>query len=298
MVRLVKITEETDSDEYEYGYGTQDNTYIDVQNNEGSLDILPVEPTRLLSDFLDDKNVEIVASVSSVTPLSQKTRSNAKKASIFVHIETKILEENENMIRFSDIAELCRFLTEAVEDDCWENGSYGDEDYMEEDEEDYIDEDSDDENESNHEEIMKNRKKKFTEDVIREVKSIDNISKIIVERDYQAWGEFADLVADNDFDLVELAQKVQSSSGAERDKAKKEMLEYIHTPMPFRKGESFGQGVGEVRYAFSDDDDDLENLVKRLCSNYGPAGGVSGSEHYEIDLETGEYSDFGVFGLE
>ena len=133
-VRLVKVQEEADEDEYGYGYGAQDNCYIDVQNAEGSLGILPSDPTWILLDFLDNDKVELVATVADVTPLSQR-RKNAKKALISIHIEAKIVGEDSSILRFSDIADLCKFLTDSIEDGCWDDDEY-DDDYDDEFDED------------------------------------------------------------------------------------------------------------------------------------------------------------------
>ena len=283
VVKLVKVQEETDEDEYDYGYEYQDNTYIDVQNEEGSLGILPNEATWILLDYLDNERLEIIATIAEVIPLS-KRRKNAKKAILSIHIDTKI-EDNPNILKFSNIAELCEFLTDSIDDGCCD---------------DFDDEEEDDDyfemTPSEFKKEFEEEKREFTERVINNVKTIDNISKIEVIREYRAWGEFADLIADNDETLCELAQKVNNASGADKEAAKAEMLKYIHTPNGDR-GMSFGSGFEDFRYLWSDDDAELDALVKRLCSNYGP-GSVEGTEHCEINMETGEYSKYAEFVLE
>lgn len=297
VVRLVKVEEESDEeelDEEEFGYyyRAQDNCYIDVQNKEGSLGILPSDPTRILMDFMDNDKVEIIATVTDVKPLSQRSK-NAKKALISIHIEVKELEEKSSILRFSNIADLCKFLTDSIDDDC------GD------DEDEYYDEEDKDEDKdvwgyrspSKQKAVMDESKASFTKEVIEKVKTIDNISKIVVSRDYYAWGEFADLIADNDNELCALAKKVRSLSGKERETAKAEMLKYIHTPNKERYGGSFGWGFDDFRYLWNDIDAELESLVKRLGSNQGP-GSVRGSEYCEIDMITGEYTKYAEFVLE
>lgn len=76
-VHLVRVQEV--NQEHDCGYDVWDNCYIDIQNEEGSLGILPSYPAWILMDFLDDKNIEIEATVADVTPLSQR-RKNAKRA--------------------------------------------------------------------------------------------------------------------------------------------------------------------------------------------------------------------------
>ena len=302
-VRLVKVQEEADEDEYGYGYGAQDNCYIDVQNAEGSLGILPSDPTWILLDFLDNDKVELVATVADVTPLSQR-RKNAKKALISIHIEAKIVGEDSSILRFSDIADLCKFLTDSIEDGCWDYDEY-DDDYDDEFDEDEEEEEEFDEDDfdfgsmstSAFRKKLEAEKATFTENVIKKVKTIDNISKIVVSRDYSAWGEFADLIADNDETLCELAQKVNNASGAEKEAAKAEMLKYIHTPNGDRgRWMSFGSNFEDFRYLWSDDDAQLDALVERLCSNYGPDS-VEGTEYCEINMETGEYIKYAEFVL-
>lgn len=279
IVRLVK----EEADEY----------YIDVQNAEGSLGILPSDPTWILLDFLDNDKFEIVATVSDVIPLSQR-RKNAKKALISIHIEAKIVDEDSSILRFSDIADLCKFLTDSIDHGCWP-----DDDYDDEDDDDYDDEE--DSGSMSYSAFIKKQeaeKATFTENVIKKVKTIDNISKIVVSRYYDAWGEFADLIADNDEILCELAERVNNASGADKEAAKAEMLKYIHTPNGDRGcGMEFGSDFEDFRYIWWDDDNALDALVERLCSGYGP-GSVEGTEYYEINMETGEYIKHANFVLE
>ena len=59
---------------------------------------------------------------------------------------------------------------------------------------------------------------------------------------------------------------------------------------------SFGSGFEDFRYLWSGDDAQLEALVKRLCSNYGPDL-VEGTEYCEINRETGKYIKSAEFEL-
>ena len=292
-VRLVKIEQDVEEDEYGYGYGygTSDNLTIDIQNENGSLGILPGEAAWIIADFLDNEKVTLIAEVAEVTPLS-KRRKNAKKAFISIHIEAKV-EAGSSPLRFSNIEELCDFLTESIEDDCRDDD---DEDFDPDDE--YVEdfEEWEYRPSSNHKADLEESKKAFSERVIAKVKTIDNISSIVVERNYDAWGEFAVLVADNDAKLGQLAKKVRGSSGEERNKAKQELLEYIHTSDADRGFSGFGTGFDDFRYIWNGDDKALEELVKRLGGNYGPDS-VSGKEHCEIDLKTGKYIKYAEFVL-
>ena len=193
----------------------------------------------------------------------------------------------------STIKELCDFLIEAIEDDSWCDSEGFPIEYDEEYGDEYYDEEL---IEGKRE--LEESKKNFSESVIRNVKSIDNISKIVVERYYWAMGEYSELVADNDEKLCSLAKKFRNSLGDEKEKAKKELLEYIHNPDPdIGKDFNFGSGYGDFRYRWDGNDEDLENLVERLCSNCGPDS-VGGKEHEEINMETGEYIAYAEFYLE
>ena len=106
------------------------------------------------------------------------------------------------------------------------------------------------------------------------------------------------MIADHDERLCELAKKVNDASGAVREAAKAEMLEYIHTSNGRRgDGMPIGNGFDDFRYIWSDDDGELEKLVKRLCSTYAPTG-EEGDECYEINMKTGEYVKYAELRLE
>lgn len=284
IVQLVKV--QTDN-KYIGGYYAEGlNCYIDVRNTDGSLGILPIQLTWILRNYIDYDDVEIVATIADVQPLSQ--RSETEKALVSIHIETKVCREESSIIRFSDIADLCKFLTASI------NYEKPYDEYDEYDEDEYDEDDI----ELSAEEKIEEEKRLYTDQVIRKVKTIDNISKIIVRNRYGAFGESTSLIADHDERLCELAKKVNDASGAVREAAKAEMLEYIHTSNGRRgDGMPIGNGFDDFRYIWSDDDGELEKLVKRLCSTYAPTG-EEGDECYEINMKTGEYVKYAELRLE
>lgn len=140
---------------------------------------------------------------------------------------------------------------------------------------------------------FKRKKNRFINEARTKIKSVRDIDSIIVERHYDAWGEFADLVADNS-KLPELAKKYMQATGIDKERAEAEMITYIHTATNAR-GDSFGDN--SINCRFNWDGRSVEKLAKRLCSNYGP-GSVSGVERKELNLKTGEYFDESDFDLE
>lgn len=137
-------------------------------------------------------------------------------------------------------------------------------------------------------------KAKFIREACEKIKSVRDIEKITVERKYDAWGEFATLVADNDYRLQQLAEKYLQSEGIEKERAEAEMITYIHTTTD-ACCEDFGTSCSLSRYAW--DGCAVDELAHRLCSNYGP-GDVSGIEREELNMKTGEYFSVSYFDLE
>lgn len=138
------------------------------------------------------------------------------------------------------------------------------------------------------------KQSKFVKDACGAFRSVRDIDSITVTRRYDAWGEFAELVADNDSCLVELAQAYINSTGIEKDRAAAAMITYIQTATEAR-GESFGKDSAICRYRWNGKS--VEKLAERLCNNYGP-GNVSGVERKRLNLKTGEYFDTSDFDLE
>ena len=169
---------------------------------------------------------------------------------------------NEHM---SSVEELAAWLAESVRQDSWmgENASF------------------------------KKKKTKFIKEACSTIQSVSDIESIRVVRAYEAWGESADLIADNDDELAALACAYLESEGVEKDRAEAEMLNYIQTATEAR-GAIFGKNSKISRYAWNGLS--VDKLAKRLCSNRGP-GDVSGAETKSINLKTGEYVDVSEFHL-
>ena len=197
--------------------------------------------------------------------------------------------------KYNNVEELARFLMDSVEDNIEKfDEYYDDEEYDEE----YIEEFEFDELDEDPEVEISLRKNVFIKRVIDSVSSVDDLKKITVRRIYSAWGEYADLIADNDTTLCELASQVASLTGEEQKKALDEMREYINTPQSEdRQGETFASDYEDIRYVWSGDDEALITLANRLCSAYGPSG-TEGEEIQEIDLENNEYNKYATFELE
>lgn len=140
---------------------------------------------------------------------------------------------------------------------------------------------------------FKRKKNKFINNARTQIKSVRDIERIVVERHYDAWGEFAELVADSDDLIIALAEKYLNSTGIAKDRAEAEMITYIHTATD-ASGESFGCDSLMSRYSWSGKS--VAALAKRLCSDKGP-GYVSGIERKELNLKTGEYFDESDFDL-
>ena len=140
------------------------------------------------------------------------------------------------------------------------------------------------------------KKQKFIELAASRISFVGDIAKITVDREYYAWGEYADMSADSDEELCRMAEIVNTTSGDEQEKALEEMLAYIRTPSSERQGESFGCEFSEIRYAWNGGKADLLALAKRLCSDYGPDA-CEGIEHSEIDLENGTADSYAEFVL-
>lgn len=141
--------------------------------------------------------------------------------------------------------------------------------------------------------LFKGRKTLFVKSMQKKFASIEEIEKVEISRRYDAWGEFADLVADGDLKLKELAKKYLESTGTAKEQARAEMLAYINTTTDAR-GDIFGWGCAVSRYVWYGNS--LDQLAERLCSNRGP-GSVSGRERKSVDLKTGEYIDESEFYL-
>lgn len=205
--------------------------------------------------------------------------------------------------KYSDVEELAKYLMDAVSDDLCDCCYWEDEE-LEDDEEEFDEEDEEyceDFGQLSPSAMMKvvdERKTNFVEELVKIVNTVDDISKITVRREYSAWGEFADLIPDNDEPLCELAEKVLATSGEEQKKALDEMREYIHTPQSEnRQGENFASNFDDIRYVWEGDDEALIALAQRLCSGFAADDASEGVEIEELNLETKEHSKYAEFVL-
>lgn len=246
---------------------------VDVRTNEGSIGILPGKALDLVKYVVDNDAIDAKAIVSSVKPLSKKGK-RAKNASISVTIDAETKNPAQALI-FKDVSGLARFLMDSVSDDYepWDDGEP-----------------------DTHEQDTREQKDAFINAVSCNIASTDDIAKISVHREYSAWGDHADLVPDNDEVLCEHARKVLSTSGDERKKSIEDMLSYIHQSSPNRKGEVFGHGYHDIRYAWKGDEAALLALAERLCS-YRCAETYDGREHDELDLRVKAVNSFAEFDL-
>lgn len=139
-------------------------------------------------------------------------------------------------------------------------------------------------------ESLESKKEGFISEAKNHIKDVSEIEKITVTRHYDAWGEYADMVADNS-ELPNLARKYLNSEGLEKERAKAEMVTYIYTTTDAR-GEHFGRNSANSRFNW--DGKSIDELAERLCSYCGPDR-VSGIERKELNLKTGEYFDDSYF---
>lgn len=140
-------------------------------------------------------------------------------------------------------------------------------------------------------------KAEFTESLTKGVRKIRHIRRITLTHDYYAWGEFADLIPDNDAELERLCKKVNDAKGNfSRKRALKKLRKYISTPNADRAGEQFGVGYKDIRYAWSGDDEKLMELAAR-CGCV-PGGCVEGKHYDEINMRNGKITRYAEFVLE
>lgn len=281
QVTLVKTPVHTQLGAVETDYA------IEVHSKEGSLGILPRYALDEIKDVMNCDAVLLEVTVSSVTSLSKRSK-NAKYALISVSFDAEQIVPGP-VLTIGNVTELAKFLMDHVHDDYRADEDWEDEDWDDEEE---------DESEptEDFEQVIAARKAGFVKEVSENVSSINDIVKVSVHRDYSAWGEFADCIPDNDSELCELASRVNSTSGAEQEKALKDMLAYIRTSSPDRCHGSFGMGYDDIRYAWNGDKNDLLALAKRLCSGY-MADIYEGREHDEIDLVSGNVESYAEFDL-
>ncbi|MBO5570217.1 MAG: hypothetical protein J6A79_14955 [Clostridia bacterium] len=154
-------------------------------------------------------------------------------------------------------------------------------------------ENDDYEDEENGGHKLQRKRDRFISDMCKKIKDVREIERITVLRQYNAWGEFADLVADNDVELKDLAKEYLQSKGEEKEKARAAMVTFIQTTTEAR-GDSFGEGLKNNRYRWNGKN--LDAIAKRLLSNMC-ADNISGRDRRELNLKTGEYFEESEFDL-
>lgn len=253
---------------------------------------------EIIAQAIKGRKYDVEGVVTSIT-LPPKRKNNKGKSAVSIRViaDKKDKTENEKcrLLDFDSVRELCDFLTSSVDDNSYSydgNDIYNYRDFMDGEEagctEDEVDDDE-------HRDYMDEEKAYFTKEVTKNIKNISDIKRISVIREYNAWGEYADCISNNDVKLCEHANKVTNTTGEEHKEALKNMLDYINTSNGER-GQRFGCGFNDFRYNWEGGYKELEKLAERLMSNSGP-GCEDGTEFSEIDLETGKYTEYAVFNL-
>ncbi len=263
---------------------------IDVRSGSVSLGFLPAKAALILFEYANEPNILITPVVGSVTPLSKRSRS-AKIA--LVSVSFRIEAPDNKLFVLDSVSDLCRMLVGMIHVNAWLDEDDWDEEEDWDEDEGYEDFEDDYGMSAADAEASK---QSFVDKVSRGIKSVGDIASIEVKREYNAWGECADLVADNDAELCRLAKKVLSAKGEAQTTALTEMESYIDTSKPERFCESFGNGYEDFRYAWNGDHAALLSLAQRLCSGYGP-GDVEGEEVERLDLTTGKCERYAAFTL-
>ena len=143
-------------------------------------------------------------------------------------------------------------------------------------------------------------KEDFIKSVTENVESLNDIKKVIIERDYMATGEEAIYKAENDKKLLALAKKVVKASAEKRKAALDEMREYINTPHPELCGgpwDEFAVGVDEFRYRWGGDDERLFEIAKKLNDDRLLSDFKVGVEHIELDMDKGVVESYAAMDL-
>ena len=142
---------------------------------------------------------------------------------------------------------------------------------------------------------LSEKKEIFFYQLVQSNPELANLAKIAVQRDYYAWGEYADPVPENDKKLCELAKKVTGSTGSGKEAALDDMLEYIKTASFTGDFSSFGKGYS-IRYSWDGDRSDLLKLAEYLVNHKGSIS-YEGREYDELDIATKTTDSFAEFYL-
>lgn len=258
---------------------------IDVCNEDGSLGYLPSHVASQVAALKENYEVELQG-------LLVKNPQHAGAVSVRFLFPDSEKYEGIMVPAFLTVAELGRFLMDAVDfglglDDLDFQISYGQT------------AGEDDPYAAQLSRLPTDDKTAFISRVATTVQKMEDIQFIVVNRDYSAWGEFADLIADNDQTLVKYARALLESKEDEKETIRQQMLAYINTPAPRAEPGyefAFARGFSEIKYNWFGNAEDLDQLAQRLCGTTGP-GGVSGYEYFSYNLETGAYKKEASFDL-
>jgi hypothetical protein len=295
---------------------------VEVMNEEGSLGYLPAHVARNVSVLLLDYGLSLQGTLVKKLRYQkdQTDQAHVTAASVRFKLENPA-DRAIPVNRFLSVEAFCHFLLDAinpgidmptaVEVDEYkvlrENLEAYDKGQL-----DITGEEADsfrkkleklkvDDEDGSYGQLVKDaheQKADFFKAIVDKVQSVSELKSISIVRDYNGWGEYADLVADNDKELVAFAKALLKNKGNNQEDIRQQMFDYIHSPAPRTMGYdfSFANGFSEVNYSWGGGLEDLDELAKRLCSTRGP-GSVSGTEFYKLDLETGEYSADAEFDL-
>ena len=235
---------------------------IEVVNSEGSLGILPTKFTAVLRNYVNNKNFSLKVIAKDVTPLS-KRRKNAKYAILIVGIDVAANTDKSPLVAYEDVSEMIKYLTSAI---------YG----------------------GGNATVAK--KEEFTENIVKEISAVEEITKIILKREYYAFGEGSEDIPHSDWQLRQFAMHILATDGEKRKELIEGMKQYINTSNGKRADNGFGRGFEDFRYRWDGTDEDLIKLCERLNSYRGPEKS-EGIEYQEINVETGEYTEYAILEL-
>lgn len=298
IVELVKIPGET-----KVAWNKKVNFAIDVRSDEGSLGLLPEKAVKLVYKCLyRDDHSFLHVTIASVTPLS-KRKDKSKGAEISVLINADEVKGLAN----PDLAALANYLIDSTDGGSWgQYVSFDDASSLDEAEEyeDLYDEDYDLWEEKMYElaEQKNSEASKEKDNFIETVSGLagaDSISKIVVRRDYEGWGEGSDRIPQYDEECYDLAKQVlEHMSGPEKDEVLRKFYDYLKTSKgEERHGEIFGYGFDDVRYVWDESKNDLLRIAERIAGDR-IWDITTGREFRILDLENDTYEEYAEFDLD
>lgn len=234
---------------------------VEVRSDEGSLGMLPDKAVSYIYKCLYRDDINVLrAKVASVTPLS-KRKDKSKGPELSIYITADPAEG----IIYQNIAELAAYLIESTEIDepditSWKN------------------------------------KKQFSKDAA----SIKGLSKVIVRRDFEGYGEGAEFIPVNsDRECYALAKNVlNSDAGKDREDALNAFYDYLKTSKgEERHGEWFGYGFDDVRYVWDEKKTNMFELAEKIAGR-GYWDVTTGREYKVLDIANDTYEEYAEFDLD